>query len=66
MPRNRYRRTREQIRADIEALDSPIADPTNPGSYVPRDPIIKDIMRKRLNLELLTTKPTRPEGAATK
>ena len=66
MPRNRYRRTREQIRADIELLDSPIKDPTNPGSYVPRDPAIKEIMRKRLELELITTKPTRPEGAVTK
>jgi len=66
MPRNRYKRTREQIRADIEELDSPIEDPTNPGTYVPRDPAIAAIMRKRLELELLTTKPTRPEGASTK
>ena len=65
MPRNRYRRTREQIRADLERLDSPIENPTNPGSYVPRDPAIKEIMRKRLELELITTKPTRPEGTAT-
>lgn len=64
MPRNRYKRTREQIRADLEALDAPIADPTDPGSYVPRDPAIKEIIRKRLELELITTKPTRPEGAA--
>lgn len=63
MPRNHYRRTREQIRADLKRLDSPIDDPTNPGSYVPRDPAIKEIMRKRLELELITTKPTRPEGA---
>ena len=66
MPRNRYRRTREQIRADLERLDSPLEDPTDPGSWVPRDPAIKEIMRKRLELELITTKPTRPEGAVTK
>ena len=63
MPSHRYRRTREQIRADLERLDSPLEDPTDPGSWVPRDPAIKEIMRKRLELELITTKPTRPEGA---
>ena len=61
-PRPR-RRTRDDIRADLARLDSPLEDPTDPGSWVPRDPAIKEIMRKRLELELITTKPTRPEGA---
>ena len=60
------KRSREDIRAELARLDAPLDDPTNPGSYVPRDPAIKAIMRKRLELELITTKLTRPEGAATK
>lgn len=61
-----YTRTREQIKADIARLDDPLADPFALGHYIPRDPAIKEIMRKRLELELITTKPTRPEGGATK
>jgi hypothetical protein len=66
MPRNHYRRTREQIRADLAALDAPLADPTDPGNYVPRDPAIKEIMRKRLELELITTKEQSPQGGLRK
>ena len=66
MPSHRYRRTREQIRADIERLDSDIENPVDPGSWVPRDPVMKAFLRKRLELELITTRPTRPEGAVTK
>ena len=64
-PRPR-RRTRDDIRADIERLDSDIENPVDPGSWVPRDPVMKAFLRKRLELELITTRPTRPEGAVTK
>ena len=51
----RHGRTREEIRAEIARLDQPLEDPTNPGQFVERDPAVTEALRKRLELQLLTT-----------